>query len=84
MRHPVGINPLGDLVYERMIAVGESQSAFRLVTYVNAIHPLVHLYDGFLIHSRGGGGAALSQAPQPASAGRRVRRAFAPTSTSRC
>jgi Alpha/beta hydrolase domain len=64
IRHPVGIDPLGGLRLERLIAAGESQSAFRLTTYVNAIHPLVRLYDGFLIHSRGGGGAALSQAPQ--------------------
>ena len=50
----------------RLIAIGESQSAFRLVTYVNAVHPVAQVYDGFLIHSRGGGGAPLSQAPQPA------------------
>ena len=35
-----------------------------MVTYVNAIHPLAGVYDGFLVHSRGGGGAPLSQAPQ--------------------
>ena len=48
---------------ERLIAVGESQSAGRLVTYINAVHPLVDVYDGFLVHSRSAGGAALSQAP---------------------
>ncbi len=48
-----------------MIAVGESQSAGRLVTYIDAVHPLVDVYDGFLVHSRGAGGAPLSQAPQP-------------------
>lgn len=37
-----------------MIALGESQSAFFMAGYVNAIHPLVELYDGFLVHSRGG------------------------------
>jgi hypothetical protein len=62
---PEGIDPLGGLGIERLIAVGESQSAFRLVTYVNAVHPLVRLHDGFLIHSRGGGSAPLSQAPEP-------------------
>ena len=66
IRHPIGVDPLGGLSRERVIAVGESQSAFRLVTYVNAIHPLVGVFDGFLIHSRGGSGAALSQVPQPA------------------
>jgi hypothetical protein len=57
--------PLGDFKVKRVIAIGESQSAFRLVTYVNAVHPVAHVYDGFLIHSRGGAGAALSQEPQP-------------------
>jgi len=47
-----------------MIAVGQSQSAFRLVTYVNAVHPTIDLFDAFLIHSRGDGSAALSQSPQ--------------------
>jgi hypothetical protein len=57
---------LGDLRPRRVIAVGESQSAFRLVTYVDAIHPVARVYDGFLVHSRGGGAAPLSEAPQPA------------------
>ena len=38
-----------------VIAIGESQSAGRLVTYIDAIHPLAHVYDGFLVHSRQGG-----------------------------
>jgi hypothetical protein len=62
---PSGIDPLDGLRPERVIAVGESQSAFRLVTYINAVHPLVRLYDGFLVHSRGGNGAPLSQSPEP-------------------
>jgi hypothetical protein len=49
----------------RVLAMGESQSAGRLVTYINAIHPLVDVYDGFLVHSRNRGGAALSQEPLP-------------------
>lgn len=56
---------LGGLTPEHLIGVGESQSAGRLVTYIDAVHPLVHVYDGFLVHSRGAGGAALSQDPQP-------------------
>src|SRR5262245_30957523 len=54
VRTPSGPNPLGDLKPKRVVAVGESQSAFRLVNYVNAIHPIAHVYDGFFIHSRGG------------------------------
>jgi hypothetical protein len=57
---------LGGLTPQRLIATGESQSAGRMVTYINAIHPLAHVYDGFFVHSRGGGGAPLSQDPQPA------------------
>ncbi len=68
IRRPTGVAPLGDLRPQRLIAIGESQSAFRLVTYVNAIHPIARVYDGFLIHSRGGGAAPLSQSPQPAIA----------------
>jgi hypothetical protein len=37
-----------------------------MVTYIDAAHPLVGVYDGFLVHSRSAGGAALSQAPLPA------------------
>ncbi|WAC91317.1 alpha/beta hydrolase domain-containing protein [Mycobacterium sp. Aquia_213] len=44
---------------EHVIAVGESQSAMYLTTYINAIDPLVRLYDGFLVHSRFGPAAPL-------------------------
>jgi hypothetical protein len=54
---------LGGLKPRRLIASGESQSAGRMVTYINAIHPLAHVYQGFLVHSRGSGGSPLSQAP---------------------
>lgn len=57
---------LGAFKVKRVLAMGESQSAFRLVTYVNAVHPLAGVYDGILIHSRGSIGAALSETPQPA------------------
>jgi hypothetical protein len=65
LRHPGAVSPLGPLVPKRVIAVGESQSAFRMVTYVNAVHPVADVYDGFLIHSRGSNGAVLSESPQP-------------------
>ncbi|HEX7409073.1 MAG TPA: alpha/beta hydrolase domain-containing protein [Candidatus Binatia bacterium] len=69
IRRPAGSSPLGDLKVSTVIATGDSQSAFRLVTYINAIHPLADIYDGFLVHSRGGNSysiAPLSEAPQPA------------------
>lgn len=56
---------LGGLIAERVIAAGQSQSAFRLVTYIDAVHPLEHVYDGYLVHSRWAYGAAISQSPQP-------------------
>jgi hypothetical protein len=37
-----------------VIASGASQSANRLVTYVNAVHPLEGEVDGFLVHGRVG------------------------------
>ena len=65
IRHPAGLNPLGTLKLKKVIAAGDSQSAFRLVTYINAIHQSTGVFDGFLVHSRGSIGAALSQTPQP-------------------
>ncbi len=59
---------LGGLKPKRVIADGESQSAGRMVTYINAIQPLAHVFDGFLVHSRGSSGSALSQAPLPSIA----------------
>lgn len=50
---------LGDLVPRRLLAVGESQSAAFLATYVNAIDPLVETFDGFFLHGRPGVRAEL-------------------------
>ena len=57
---------LGGLAPERVLAIGESQSAFRLSTYVNAVAPTTRAYDGYLLVSRSADGADLSQAPQAA------------------
>jgi hypothetical protein len=50
---------LGELRAEHVIALGESQSALFLTTYINAIDPLAQVYDGFLVHSRFGPAAPL-------------------------
>ena len=50
---------LADLAVERVLAMGESQSAFRLSTYVNEVDPAAAVYDGFLVHARGGSIAPL-------------------------
>ncbi|HVW42459.1 MAG TPA: alpha/beta hydrolase domain-containing protein [Amycolatopsis sp.] len=56
---PEGTNPLGPLRPSLLLAVGESQSASFLVTYINAIDRDVEVYDGFLVHGRGASGAPL-------------------------
>ena len=55
---------LGGLQPRWLIAAGESQSAVRLMTYIDAVQPVTNAYDGFLVHSQFGTGAPLSQAPQ--------------------
>jgi len=37
---------------QKIIASGESQSAGRMTTYINAVQPLTDVYDAFLVHSR--------------------------------
>jgi alpha/beta hydrolase family protein len=77
VRHPAsGSDPLAGLRIQKMIATGRSQSAFRLVTYINAIHPLTRVFDGYFVHSRGSNAAGLTaeqlardaEAPIPAGA----------------
>lgn len=65
VRQRHGPAPLGHLVARHVIAAGESQSAFRMVPYIDAIQPSANVFDGFLVHSRGGTGAPLSEAPLP-------------------
>jgi hypothetical protein len=62
VRDADGLDPLDGLDVERVLAVGESQSAFTLTTYVNGVQPLTEQLDGFLIHSRGKSAAALGEA----------------------
>jgi len=62
LREPDASGLLGDLQVERLIGAGESQSAGRLLTYVNALAPSHALFDGYFIHSRTQGSAGLRQA----------------------
>jgi len=50
---------LPGLTVERVLAIGESQSAFRLTTYVNDIDAEAQVYDAFFVHARGGPDAPL-------------------------
>jgi hypothetical protein len=56
LRTGAGLNGLHP---KRLLAAGESQSAFALVTYVNGVQPLTHAFDGFFVHSRGAVGLPL-------------------------
>ena len=38
---------------QQLIAAGQSQSAYALVTYYNGVQPLTEAFDGFFVHSRG-------------------------------
>lgn len=72
IRHPEGIRPLGNLEAQRVIGAGQSQSAHRLITFINAFGRQTDLFDGFFVHSRigpverlgGSASAPLSEAPQ--------------------
>ncbi|MEZ5321516.1 MAG: alpha/beta hydrolase domain-containing protein [Microthrixaceae bacterium] len=53
--------PLSGLDVKTVIAAGESQSAEALTTYYDGVQPLVHEFDGFLIHSRAGAPLPLGE-----------------------
>jgi hypothetical protein len=56
IRRPGAVNPLGGLKAVRIFATGHSQSAGRLGTYVNSVHPLQRVFDAVILH---GGGARV-------------------------
>jgi hypothetical protein len=60
---------LGGLKPKHILAVGESQSAFYLTTFADAIQPRTNVYDGIFIHSRGGSGASLAGTSIASSSG---------------
>ena len=67
---------LGDLTVQHVIATGHSQSAFRLVTYINALAAASHVFDGYLVQGRNARGSALSTpplAPVPSQSGTIIR-----------
>ncbi len=69
LRVPGSENPLGGLVPETLIAVGESQSAACLVTYINAIDPHARLFNGFFVHGRPGVGVSIDGVFIPSARG---------------
>ncbi len=62
--HTAGPRLLGGLRPKRVLALGESQSAFRMVTYIDALQPRSPgIYSAYFVYSRGGNSSYLSQAP---------------------
>ena len=47
-RIKTGIDPMGGLDVTHLIAAGASQSAGRLRTYINGVHLLENVFDGFI------------------------------------
>jgi hypothetical protein len=59
LRSP-NLHVLGTLHPRHIVAVGESQSAFYLTSFADALEPHGHTFNGIFIHSRGGSGVPLS------------------------
>ncbi|MGA0601348.1 alpha/beta hydrolase domain-containing protein [Caulobacter sp. KR2-114] len=64
------VDPLGGLDVRKVIGLGASQSAGRLATYVNAIHPLApdqggHAFDGYMLQIYFGSGTPLEASDRP-------------------
>jgi hypothetical protein len=53
------VDPLGGLAVERLLALGGSQSASKLATYINAVQPLEHVFDGFVAFTWFGSGSGV-------------------------
>lgn len=53
LRQPGAVDPLAKLTAAHVFAVGQSQSAFRLSSYLNFINPLYpKVFDGFVAYDR--------------------------------
>lgn len=54
IRHPMGVNPLGPLKAQRIVAMGASQSAAYLGTFINSLHfTLGGPIDGYFLQIGG-------------------------------
>jgi hypothetical protein len=67
------VDPMGRLAVRQVVAAGASQSAGRLRAYINGIHPLERVFDGFIPYidfarqTPFTAPVAASPAPNPAS-----------------
>ena len=78
LRHPGDGGPLAGFEVRHVLATGRSQSAMRLITYINALHARDRVLDGYLVHSRGAAPAGLradrlTGVADPLPAGARIR-----------
>ncbi len=60
-----GAAPLAGLDPEHLIAIGQSQAASYLISYVNGVQPLVEVFDGFLLHTPAQAGRIRADLEQP-------------------
>jgi hypothetical protein len=63
------VDVLSGATPRHVIGMGESQSGARMAAYVDAVHPVAGVYDGFLVHSRGSGTAPLGAGGSPIGTG---------------
>ncbi|HZU72006.1 MAG TPA: alpha/beta hydrolase domain-containing protein [Acidimicrobiales bacterium] len=66
-------DPMGGHDVRRLVATGASQSGARLTTYINAVHPVVGVFDAFLVTIAGGRGSWLGPPPESLSTGPAAR-----------
>jgi hypothetical protein len=64
------VDPLGGLEVKKVIGLGASQSAGRLSTYINAVHPLPpaqggHAFDGYMLQIYFGSGTPIEGSDRP-------------------
>jgi hypothetical protein len=68
-----GHSILGGASPKHIVATGESQSAFYLTTFADAIQPQTHTFDGIFIHSRGGTASGLKSSSITSGQGQDIR-----------
>lgn len=54
---------VGGMQVQKVVAVGQSQSALRLTTYINAVQPLENVFDGFVLTLTPGWAVPLDDTP---------------------
>ena len=71
-RRDRAVDPLGGLEVKSVIGLGASQSAGRLSTYINAVHPLPeeqggHAFDGYMLQIYFGTGTPMAASDRQAN-----------------